>query len=90
MNILVRDLLRRKEPLCGEFGLDDLMWGDDALIDLMLRNPADMPAGSANRSKIRPEAPSRPVTARGAIRPFTRKPWPSRKRGDAQSGSALP
>jgi arsenate reductase len=42
MDIPVRDLLRQEVPPYEEFGLDDVKWADDALIDLMLRHPVLM------------------------------------------------
>jgi arsenate reductase (glutaredoxin) len=40
MGIRVRDLLRRKDALYDELGLDDPKWTDDQLIDAMLANPS--------------------------------------------------
>lgn len=39
MGIPVRGLLRSKEALYGELGLDDPKWTDDQLIDFMLQHP---------------------------------------------------
>ncbi|UUZ70571.1 arsenate reductase (glutaredoxin) [Polaromonas sp. P1(28)-13] len=39
MAIPVRDLIRQKESLYGELGLDDAALSDDALIDAMLAHP---------------------------------------------------
>ena len=39
MDIPLRDALRRKGTPYDELGLDDPKWGDDQLIDLMLRHP---------------------------------------------------
>ena len=39
MDLPVRDVLRRKGTPYDELGLDDPKWGDDRLIDLMLRHP---------------------------------------------------
>src|SRR4051794_20515280 len=49
-----RTLLRRKEALYDELGLDDPKWTDDQLIDLMLEHPILM-----NRPVV--------VTASGAV-----------------------
>jgi arsenate reductase (glutaredoxin) len=34
-----RDLLRAKEPLCAELGLDDPATGGDAILDAMMEHP---------------------------------------------------
>ena len=39
MGIPVRELLRRKGTPYDELGLDDPKWGDDRLVDHMLRHP---------------------------------------------------
>ena len=39
MGIAPRDLLRAKEPVCAELGLDDPKHADDDLIDAMLQHP---------------------------------------------------
>lgn len=39
MNIPVRDLLRKKGTPYEELGLDDPKWDDNALLDLMVRQP---------------------------------------------------
>ncbi len=39
MAIPVRELIRQKESLYAELGLDDVALGDDALIDAMLAHP---------------------------------------------------
>jgi arsenate reductase len=38
MGVPVRAVLRAKEPLAGELGLDDPATGDDALLDAMAAN----------------------------------------------------
>jgi arsenate reductase (glutaredoxin) len=37
--ITPRGLLRRKEPMYHELGLDDPVWTDDQLLDAMLQHP---------------------------------------------------
>ena len=39
MGIAPRALLRRKEALYGELGLDDPKWTDEQLIELMIEHP---------------------------------------------------
>jgi arsenate reductase len=39
MGLSPRGLLRRKEPIYHELGLDDQVWSDDQLIDAMLQHP---------------------------------------------------
>lgn len=39
MGVPVRDVVRQKEALYKELGLDDVAVGDEALIDAMLANP---------------------------------------------------
>jgi arsenate reductase len=39
MGITPRGLLRRKEPMYHELGLDDPVWTDDQLLDAMLQHP---------------------------------------------------
>ncbi|WP_438764850.1 arsenate reductase (glutaredoxin) [Kushneria sp. TE3] len=39
MAIAPRELLRRKEPLCAEQGLEDETLGDEPLIDAMMAHP---------------------------------------------------
>lgn len=39
MGTSARALLRAKEPLCAELGLDDPAVGDEALLDAMARHP---------------------------------------------------
>ncbi|HYD77593.1 arsenate reductase (glutaredoxin) [Ramlibacter sp.] len=39
MGIPVRGLLRNKEAVYGELGLDDPKWTDDQLVDFMLQHP---------------------------------------------------
>lgn len=39
MNVPARELLRRKEPLYDEIGLDDPKWGDADLIGFMAEHP---------------------------------------------------
>ena len=39
MDLPLRDVLRRKGTPYDELGLDDPKWGDDQLVDLMLRHP---------------------------------------------------
>ncbi|HKO89122.1 MAG TPA: arsenate reductase (glutaredoxin) [Burkholderiales bacterium] len=39
MGIRPRDLLRRKEALYGELNLDDAKWSDEALVEIMVKNP---------------------------------------------------
>ncbi|HSH73427.1 MAG TPA: arsenate reductase (glutaredoxin) [Methylophilaceae bacterium] len=38
-NISARELLRVKEPIYSELGLDDAKWTDDELLDFMLQHP---------------------------------------------------
>ena len=39
MDLPLRAVLRREGAPCDELGLDDPKWGDDRLVDLMLRHP---------------------------------------------------
>lgn len=39
LGLPVRDLLRRKEALYAELGLDEPRWSDDALVDVLQRHP---------------------------------------------------
>jgi arsenate reductase len=39
MGLPVREVLRRKETLYQELGLDDPKWTDDQLLDLMVQHP---------------------------------------------------
>jgi arsenate reductase len=39
MGITVRDLLRTKEPIYAELGMDDQVWSDDQILDAMLEQP---------------------------------------------------
>jgi len=39
MGISARDLLRAKEPIYHELGLDEFAWGDGELIDFMMAHP---------------------------------------------------
>jgi arsenate reductase len=39
MGVKVRDVVRQKEPLYRELGLDDPAVSDDALIDAMMKHP---------------------------------------------------
>ena len=39
MGVSVRDVVRAKEPLYAELGLDDAKWSDQQLIDFMLQHP---------------------------------------------------
>jgi len=39
MGLTPRELIRAKQSIYTEFGLDDPKWGDDELIDFMLEHP---------------------------------------------------
>jgi arsenate reductase len=39
MGKTIRELLRRKEPIYRELGLDDAVWTDDQIIAAMLKHP---------------------------------------------------